>query len=388
MSYDSDLNFTFAHTPKLVFGAGVVSELGSTVGEMGFSRAVVVTDSFLAEKTDLLERVKKSLGPRFAGAFTGVIPDPTADSIDQGAEQARSLGADVLVSLGGGSAIDTAKGMAVVLTEGGKVLDHEGYHALTRRQTPHLAIPTTAGTGSEMTMILVVKDPARGQKTFIGSYFLHPDLAVLDPTLITGLPAKLTAATGLDALSHAVESLLSTLRNPLSDACALEAMRLIDANLLRCLEKPDDLAARGQMLIAAALAGSAFSNAMVILNHALAHTVGARYGIHHGTANAMFLPLTMRHFIDVASDRLALAARALQIDGADGPDEQAARALADHVARLIAAAGINDRLADYGVEEKDLPAIADMAMSDGSIIYSPKPVFDPEEIVGLLRQAL
>jgi len=102
----------------------------------------------------------------------------------------------------------------------------------------------------------------------------------------------------------------------------------------------------------------------------------------------MFLPLTMRHFIDVASDRLALAARALQIDGADGPDEQAARALADHVARLIAAAGINDRLADYGVEENDLPAIADMAMSDGSIIYSPKPVFDPEEIVGLLRQAL
>lgn len=388
MSYSSDLNFTFAHTPKVLFGAGVVSELGSTLSEMGFSRAVVVTDSFLAEKTDLLERVKKSLGPRFAGAFTGVIPDPTASSIDQGAEQARDLGADVLLSLGGGSAIDTAKGMAVVLTEGGRVLDHEGYHALSRRQTPHLAIPTTAGTGSEMTMVLVVKDPARGQKTFIGSYFLHPDLAVLDPTLITGLPSKLTAATGLDALSHAIESLLSTLRNPFSDACALEALRLIDGHLLRCLDKPDDITARGQMLIAASLAGSAFSNAMVILNHALAHTVGARYGIHHGTANAMFLPLTMRYFIDVAAERLALAARALRLNGADGSDEQASQALTDHVARLISAAGIRDRLSDYGVTEEDLPDIADMAMTDGSIIYSPKPVFEPAEIVGILRQAL
>ncbi|HUU01327.1 MAG TPA: iron-containing alcohol dehydrogenase [Myxococcota bacterium] len=388
MSYDADLNFVFAHTPKLTFGANVVAELGTSLSEMGHSRAVVVTDKFLAEKTDMLERVKKSLAGRFAGAFTDVIPDPTADSIDLGAAYAKRQSADVLISLGGGSAIDTAKGMAVVLTEGGKILDHEGYHALTRPQTPHVAIPTTAGTGSEMTMVLVVKDPARGQKTFIGSYFLHPDLAVLDPTLTVGLPAKLTAATGMDAMSHAIESLLSNLRNPFSDGYSLEAIRIISTNLKRCLDKPDDLLARGQMLIAAAIAGSAFSNAMVVLNHALAHTVGAKYHIHHGTANAMFLPHTMRFFTDVSADRLALVAGALGISTSGITDEQAALQAADRIEEFNKEIGLTDRLSDYGVTEADLPAIADMALTDGSIIYSPKPVFDLDEIASVARKAL
>jgi len=388
MSYDADLNFVYAHTPKVMFGPRVVKELGSTIGELGFSRAVVVTDEFLAEKTDLLERVQKALGNRFAGAYTGVIPDPTADAVDKGAEFASSKDADVLVSLGGGSAIDTAKGIAVVLTEGGKILDHEGYHALTRPQTPHVAIPTTAGTGSEMTMVLVVKDPARGQKTFIGSYFLHPVLAVLDPTLTTGLPARLTAATGMDAMSHSIESLLSSLRNPFSDACAKEAIRLISTYLPVCLEKPEDLEARGQMLIAAAIAGSAFSNAMVVLNHALAHTVGAKYGIHHGTANAMFLPHTMRFFIDDAADRLALVAKAMDLPVGDLSDEEAAAKAADRIEQLNKQIGLTDKLSDYGVTEDDMMEIADMALTDGSIIYCPRPVFDTQEIASVARKAL
>lgn len=388
MSYDADLNFVFAHTPRVSFGVNVVGDLGSWVSDMGRSRAVVVTDKFLAEKTDMLERVKKSLGARFAGAFTDVVPDPTAESIDRGAAYAKEQSADVLVSLGGGSAIDTAKGMAVVLTEGGRVLDHEGYHALTRPQTPHVAIPTTAGTGSEMTMVVVIKDPARGQKTFIGSYFLHPDVAILDPTLTVGLPPKLTAATGMDAMSHSIESLLSNLRNPFSDAYSLEAIRIISKNLARCLEKPDDLLSRGQMLIAAALAGSAFSNAMVVMNHALAHTVGAKFGIHHGTANAMFLPHTMRFFSDVAADRLALVARALGVADPGVDDDKAAGLAADRIEQLNAEIGLTEHLSDYGVSEADIPAIADMALTDGSIIYSPKPVFDVEEIAAVARKAL
>ncbi|MBW1809055.1 MAG: iron-containing alcohol dehydrogenase [Deltaproteobacteria bacterium] len=388
MSYDADLNFVFAHTHKVMYGANTINDLGSALNEMGLSKAVVVTDSFLAEKTDLLERAKKTLGPRFAGAFTGVIPDPTAASIDEGAAYAKSVNADALVSLGGGSAIDSAKGMAVVLTEGGKVLDHEGYHALARPLTPHIAIPTTAGTGSEMTMVLVVKDPERGQKTFIGSYFLHPNLAILDPTLTVGLPAKLTAATGMDALSHAIEGLFSTLGNPMSDACATEAIRLIAKYLPGCIEKPDDLVARGQMLIASAMAGSAFSNAMASLNHAMAHTVGAKFGIHHGTANAMFLANTMRFFSDVSADRLAIAAQAMGISTSGLSDAQAAEKAADRVEQLVKEIGLTDRLSDYGVSEENLAEIADMAMTDGTIIYSPKPVFEPEEIIGLLRKVL
>jgi alcohol dehydrogenase class IV len=386
MTYPADLNFAFAHTRRLNFGGGALNEIGSLVGDLGFQRALIVTDSFLAQKTDFVERARKSLGTRCAGVFSGVVPDPTAESIDRGAEEARRIGCDVLISIGGGSAIDTAKGMAVVLREGGRVLDHEGYHALTREPWPHIAIPTTAGTGSEMTMVTVIKDTARGQKTFIGSYYLHPLAAVLDPELTVKMPPKLTAATGMDALSHALESLLSNLRNPFSDACAFHAIELIVANLPRCLGQPDDLAARGQMLVAAALAGSAFSNAMVNLNHALAHALGARFGVHHGTANAIFLPHTMRFFSDLATDRLALAARAMGIRERD--QEQAARKATDFLERFIRGAGLVERLSDYGVKEADLPGLAELALGDGSIIYSPKPVSDVEEIVGLLRQAL
>lgn len=388
MPYSSDLNFTYAHTHKVIFGARTIKELGEAVDDLHCKRAVIVTDNFLAENTDLVSRLSASLGSRLAGVFSGVVPDPTAEAIDKGAKEAAEMDADVLISLGGGSAIDTAKAMAVVLTEGGKVLDHEGYHALSTRQTPHIAIPTTAGTGSEMTMITVITDTQRGQKTFIGSYYLHPDVAVLDPTLVTGLPARLTAATGMDAMSHAVEGLFSSLRNPLSDAYAIEAIKLVTAYLPRCLQEPDDLTARGQMLLAANMAGTCFSNAMVSLNHAMAHSLGALYHIHHGNLNALLLPHSMRFFTDVAADRLALAAQAMGIDTSAKSDEQAAMLAADMMEKMVSEVGLTEGLAELGVPEDGPAKAADMALSDGSIIYSPKPVFDTSEIEKLIRKAM
>jgi alcohol dehydrogenase len=388
MRYDADLNFVYAHTPKVAFGVNVVADLGTYAGEMGLSKAVVITDSFLAEKTDLLDRVKQTLGPLLAGVFTGVIPDPTAASMDAGAVYAGEQGADSLISLGGGSAIDTAKGIAVVLKEGGKILDHEGYHALEGPQTPHIAIPTTAGTGSEMTMVTVIKDPERKQKTFIGSFHLHPNLAILDPTLLTGLPPKLTAATGMDAMSHAVECQISSLGQPVSDAYGIEAIRIITNYLPRCLEKPDDLLARGRMQIAANMAGTAFSNAMCSLNHAMAHTLGARHGVHHGTANAILLPHTMRYFMDVSAVEFARVAVAMGIDTSGMSAEEAGNKAADQMEQFVEAIGLTDRLGDYGVTEDALAGLADVAMTDGTIIYSPKPVFEPQDIVEILRKVL
>ncbi len=386
MNYNEDLNFTFVHTPKILFGANVVDELGSTIGEMGFNKAVVITDQFIAEKTDLLQRIKKILSTRYAGVFDKVIPDPTPQVVDEGAAYAASLEADVLVSLGGGSSIDTAKGMAIVLKEGGKLLDHEGYHVLQRPLTPHVAIPTTAGTGSEMTMVTVIKDPERNQKTFVGSFFLHPDLAILDPTLTCGMPNQLTAATGTDALCHSIESMMSTLRQPFSDSYAIKAIRLISDNLPRCLENPNDLTARGQMLIAAALAGSAFSNAMANLNHALAHTVGARFGIHHGTANAIFIPHTMRFFIEDAKDQLAEVAKAMGVDTKGMSATEAASKAADSVESFMKKIGLSKKLHEYNVPEDRLEEIATVALSDGSIIYSPRPIFDPAEVLTVIKK--
>ncbi|MBN2493925.1 MAG: iron-containing alcohol dehydrogenase [Deltaproteobacteria bacterium] len=386
--YGSDLSFAFAHTPRIVFGAGAVSETGEQLGLLGCSKALIVTDSFLAEKTDMIARLEKALGPRLAGVFAGVVPDPTAPSVDEGADFARGKGADALISLGGGSAIDTAKAMAVVLTEGGKLLDHEGYHNLKRRVTPHIAVPTTAGTGSEMTLVTVITDPERGQKTYVGSYFLHPDVAVLDPELVVGLPPKLTAATGMDAMSHAVEALISSLRQPFSDAYALRAIEITTEWLPRSLSEPGDLTARGQMLMAASMAGTAFSNAMVSLNHAMAHSLGAIYHAHHGTLNAILLPYTMRFFNDVCAERFAMVARAMGVDTSGMSESEAGFSAADRMQDFIAQVGLNERLADHGVDEDGLAKVAEMAVSDGAIIYSPKPVFDTDEIAGLLRQAL
>jgi alcohol dehydrogenase len=388
MEYNAELNFTFGHTAKVVFGVNAVDTVRDLLADLGCQRAVIVTDSFLADKTEMVERLKRACGPRLAGVFAGVVPDPTTPSIDQGARVAADLKADLLISLGGGSAIDTAKAMAVVLTEGGQILDHEGYHNLRRRQTPHIAIPTTAGTGSEMTMVTVITDPKRGQKTFVGSYYLHPDVALLDPTLVTGLPAQLTAATGMDAMCHSVEGLFSDLRNPLSDGLGREAIKLIRTWLPRCLQEPGDLLARGQMLIAANMAGTCFSNAMVSLNHAIAHSLGALYHIHHGTLNAMLLPHSMRYFNDVASDRLAVAARALGIHTHSMSDEEAGAAAADRMAAFLVEIGLTKGLAELGVPADGPAKAAEMALSDGAIIYSPKPVFDTDEIEALIQQAM
>ncbi len=387
MDYGADLGFTFVHTPKVIFGENALAEVGTLLSDLKASRALLVTDRFLAEKTELVARLRKAAAGRIAGEFLDVVPDPTAESIDRAAELARRVGADAVVSLGGGSAIDTGKGLAVVLTEGGRVLDHEGYHALPKPLVPHLAIPTTAGTGSEMTMVTVITDPARGQKTFIGSYFLHPDVAVLDPTCTRDLPPLLTAATGMDAMAHAVEALFSTLRQPFSDACALAAIRTVMAFLPRSVRDGADLLARGQMLIAAAQAGSAFSNAMVSLNHAMVHSLGARFHKHHGTLNAVLLPHTMRFFAPDVGERFVWVAQAMGVAASPADPVAAGLAAADRMEKLNTEIGLPRRLSELGIPREALAEVAEMALSDGSIIYSPRPIAEAAEVLSVLERA-
>ncbi len=381
-------DFNIHHVPRVIAGQNAISELSSLVLEMNLNRVVLVTDRFLQEKTDLPDRVKKALGNRCTGIYAGVETDASAPSVDRGAGYAQEENAQLLVSLGGGSTIDTAKGMAVVMSLGGTILDHEGYHNIEQSLIPHIAIPTTTGTGSEMTMVTVIKDPQRGQKTFIGSRHVLPDIAILDPTLVIDLPLGLTAATAMDAMSHAVESLFSTLCQPFSDAYALEAIRLISAYLPKCLHEPGNLEYRGKLLIAASLAGSAFSNAMVSLNHAMAHVIGAVHGIHHGTANAMLLPHTIRYFSEAADLALIKAANAMNIWTRTPPQENAGEKVAQWLEKFIQDIGLTKRLSDFGVKEEDLSNLADLALTDGAIVYSPKPDIEPEDIIQIYRQAL
>ncbi|MDI7267856.1 MAG: iron-containing alcohol dehydrogenase [Myxococcota bacterium] len=386
MRYDETLSFLHHAPTRVVFGAGAVAEAPMELERLGVSRAFVVTDRVISEKTDLLSRLRGALGDRFAGVFDGVVPDSGVHVVDDGAARAREAGADSLVSLGGGSCIDTAKGMAIVLTEGGSLVDHQGFQNLTRRQTPHVAIPTTAGTGSEMTRYAVIKDHEERRKMIFADYNIIPDAAILDPSLTVGMPPSIAAGTGLDAFTHAVEAMHSLQRNPIADALALHAARLVWSSLPRALEAPADLAARGRMLLAASMAGTAFDNAQVGLAHAIAHTVGARHGVHHGIANAIALPHVIRFNAPDTGEAYAEIAGALGLPKA-ASDSAASEGLAAAVAAFSARCGLPTRLRDVGVPEGDLPACADAAVEDGAIVYNGRFAMDAGLVLEVLRAA-
>lgn len=387
MAYGADLHFSVYQPTRVVFGDGAVGELAVECKRLGIERAMIVTDRVMRERTDVVARVEKALGARLGGVYDGVIPDTGVEVIDDGARLARERGCDGLVSVGGGSAIDTAKGMAIVLTEGGSIRDHRGTARLTRRQTPHLAVPTTAGTGSEVSRYIVVKDHRAHEKMHFMDDRIIPDAAILDPSVTVAMPAQLTAATGVDALTHAIEAYTGVDKNPISDGLALQAIQMIAGNLPRAVATPADKIARGQMLIAANIAGMAFNSSGVGLVHAMAHVLGARHGVHHGTANAICLPHVIRFNADELGSSYRDVAEALGVDARDLGDEMAGEAAAQAVAQLNTRVGLPPRLRDVGVPEGDLGACAEGSLADGAIAHNGKLAGDQDLVLGVYRNA-
>ena len=385
MAYDADLNFNYFGPTKVIFGPGSIGELSMEVSALG-RKAFLVTDRGIIE-TGLVDQVKEKLGNLLAGVYADVPQDSGMDVVDQGAESALASGADVIVSLGGGSVIDTAKGMCIVMKEGGGLKDFQGMQMLTRQQTPHVVVPTTAGTGSEVTSGAVILDKDQGQKIIIFEYFNTPRVAILDPRMTEKLPANLTASTGMDAMTHAVESYVSQTRNPISDAAALHAIKLIVKYLPMAIENGENLMARGQMQIAALLAGWAFSNAMLGLVHAMAHSLGAICRIPHGLANGILLPHVMRYNSDEVSELTADIAQAMGVAVSSMDVSTAASAAVDEMEAFIRSVGLDQRLSDLGVREEELEKCADLSMSDGSVIYNPKMVMDAAEVLNVYRKA-
>ena len=353
---------------------------------LGGVRSLIVTDEGILQ-AGLLDDVRESLGDLCVGVFSDIPQDTGVHIVNEAAKYARSLKVDSLVSLGGGSVIDTAKGLAVLLKEGGNLEDYQGMQVLDRPQTPHVSIPTTAGTGSEVTFAAVVKDHDHNQKLLLFDHHLAPDVAILDPHMVSGLPPRITAFTGMDALTHAVEAIHVLERNPIADALALHAIRLIAANLPCSVNNGDDLPARGQMQIAAAMAGIAFTNAMVGLVHAMAHSLGARFGVPHGLANAILLPHVMRYNMEACTDRYALVAEAMGVVAPEVSVDKAAERAVNAIEDLLREIGLTERLRDVDVPEEGLKDCAELSLSDGSIVYNPKPVFDAEEVLKVYRAA-
>ena len=385
MTYEADLSFNYFSPTKVVFGVGSIVELPMEVQALG-KKAFLVTDGGIIE-SGLMDGIKKYLGDSLVGIYADVPQDSGMGIVDKGAELALAAGADVVVSLGGGSVIDTAKGMCIVMKEGGSISDFQGMQMLTREQTPHIVVPTTAGTGSEVTSGAVIFDREQGQKIIIFEYYNTPRVAILDPRMTESLPPDLTASTGMDAMTHAVESYVSQQRNPVSDAVALHAIRLIVKHLPAAVENGSDMAARGQMQTAALLAGWAFSNAMLGLAHAMAHSLGAVCGIPHGLANGLLLPHVISYNLGEVPQLIADIAGAMGVN-ANGmsPAEAGAAAVAEMevFAKKI---GLSQRLGNLGVKPEALQACSELSMSDGSIIYNPKIVLESDDVMEVYMKA-
>ncbi|MGE5577723.1 MAG: iron-containing alcohol dehydrogenase [Syntrophothermus sp.] len=380
--------FAFFSPTRIVVGPGVAGSLGQEMEKLGVKRAFVVTDKVLVQM-GLVEQVLGGLtgsAIELAGIFDEVKPNSEVGLVEKGAELAKAAGADVLVAIGGGSNIDTAKGMNLILSEGGRLLDYEGFGVISRPLKPLVAIPTTAGTGSEVTQFAVIKNEAIHAKLSFSSPFLAPNLAILDPELTVNLPPKLTASTGMDALTHAVEAYVSTCWNPVADGLALEAIRMIGANLVEATTNGANLEARYQMLVASTMAGLAFSSGMVGCVHAMAHAAGGLYDVPHGIANSILLPYGMEYNLEARPEKFREIARALGKDVQRKDTVEGGRAAIQAVFELAERCGLPRTLREMGVPAEGLPQVAETAMVDGAIFTNPRPA-EYDEILAVLKKA-
>lgn len=356
-----------------VLGQGAVDDAIGDIKTLGFKHALIVTDKPLV-KIGLVGEVAEKLGQNgiTSTIYDGVQPNPTVTNVEAGLALLKANQCDFVISLGGGSPHDCAKGIALVATNGGSIKDYEGLDQSAKPQLPLVAINTTAGTASEMTRFCIITDEARQIKMAIVDKHTTPLLSVNDPELMLKKPASLTAATGMDALTHAVEAYVSIAANPITDACAIKAMELIQANLVNAVENGQDINAREQMAYAQFLAGMAFNNASLGYVHAMAHQLGGFYDLPHGVCNALLLPHVQEYNAQVVPARLKDIAKAMGVDVSAMTDEQGASAAIAAIKKLSVAVKIPENLTLLGVKAEDIPTLADNALKDACGFTNPK----------------
>lgn len=372
--------FDFAQRPRLVYGAGVVSRVGELVRELGASRALLVTDQGLV-RAGHATRVINSLEAVGVSAviYDQVRENPSTRDVDACLTLARSGAIDIIIGLGGGSSMDTAKGCNFLLSNGGEMRDYWHTHAAAKPFLPLIAIPTTSGTGSECQSYALIVDEESHQKMACGDAKALARIAVLDPTLTLTQPTRVTACTGFDALVHALETLVTTKRNHVSQLFAREAFTLVQANLPFVLAHPEDLQARGCMQLGAAFAGLAIENSMLGAAHACANPLTARFGIVHGQAVATMVPVVLRHN---AHDPAAAALYAdLAVHAgltAAGDITRAVEALCARIDALRDLSGLPRTLRQSGMTEADIPALAADAATQWTGRFNPRQVGEAE----------
>jgi alcohol dehydrogenase len=388
--------YEFFSPVKILAGHRALEHLGHELAIHGVAAPLVVTDRGVREAglTDQVTAALEASGIQTRAIHDDVPQDSSTRTVADIAERYRSCGADCLIAVGGGSVIDTAKGVNILVSEGGSDFrEYSGDGVVKRPLKPFFVIPTTAGTGSEVTSVTIIKCSDTGVKLPSRSQFLLPDAAVLDPRITQGLPKSITAATAMDALTHATEAYLCLGKNPISDAYATAAIRKISANLAAVLEDPSSLDGRLELAQAATMAGIAFSNSMVGVVHALGHCVGARCGVPHGVCMGVLLPFAQAHNLEARRTEigeLLLPLTDTDTYAATPPATRAEAAIAriqDLKARAHELAGFPRTLSETGkVGREDLPHIADSAIDDGALLMNPVEV-TRDEALAILESA-
>lgn len=367
-----------------ILGQGAVDDAIKQIAELGFKKPFIVTDKPLASLGYAQKIVDKlaSVGIS-ATIFDEAQANPTVGNVNAGLARLKEKGADCIISLGGGSPHDCAKAIALVATNGGKIEDYEGLDKSPKPALPQIAINTTAGTASEMTRFTIITEEKRHVKMAIVDKHVTPFLSVNDPELMVGMPASLTAATGMDALTHSIESYVSTAANPITDACAVKAIELIAQYLPTAVNEPKNMQARDNMAYAEFLAGMAFNNASLGYVHAMAHQLGGFYNLPHGVCNALLLPHVEKFNQRAVKGRLDEIGDILVANNADLKADD----VIGSIEKLSALVGIPKSLSAFDVVKKsDFPTLAENAMKDVCGLTNPvQPT--KEEVIGIFEAA-
>ena len=371
-----------------LMGVGAAKETTGQVKVMGGTNAMIVTDAFLA-KSGMAVEIKALVEAAGAKALVwgGAEPNPTDINVHDGLKVFQDNNCDMIISLGGGSSHDCAKGIGIVATNGGNIRDYEGVDQSSKAMPPFIAINTTAGTGSEMTRFCIITDTSRKVKMAIVDWRVTPNVAINDPLMMVGMPPALTAATGMDALTHAVEAYVSIIATPVTDSAALMAIKLISENLRNAVANGMNMEARDNMAYAEFLAGMAFNNASLGYVHGMAHQLGGFYNLPHGVCNAILLPHVCDFNLIACPDRFADIAEAMG-ENIEGLSTRSAADVAIEAIQLLSEdVGIPSGLAELNVKDEDLKVMAVNAMKDACSATNPR-LATLDDVIQIYRNAM
>ncbi|WP_320008851.1 alcohol dehydrogenase-like regulatory protein ErcA [Maridesulfovibrio sp.] len=358
--------------PELVFGVGSSKLAGQYAENFGVSRALIVSDSGIVE-CSWVKGVRESLED--AGietfVFSNVSENPRDVEVMEGAEFYLENRCDCIIAVGGGSPMDCAKGIGIVTTNNSHILNFEGVDMVEVPGPPLICVPTTSGSSADVSQFAIITDTERDVKISIVSKAMVPDAALIDPELTTTMDAALTAATGLDALTHAMEAYVSNANSALTDLFALDAIELVSKNLVGAINNPLNIELRGLVMLGSMEAGLAFSNAILGAVHAMAHSLGGFLDLPHGECNAILLPYVIKTNFPYAVDRYTNIAQKMGVDVAEKSSEQICDELVEAIIALRKSAGIKKSLGDLGLSREDIPQLAELALQDACMVTNP-----------------